>query len=235
MFNITYNQNMCVILTDNPAVAVQENENGRAVIGVYGRTAPIDRFTGIMYLTDTFLVGKNLLALSYARKKNEPMVVAKSDRLLVRETCLSDIPAFYEIYEDEEICKYMEGLHRDPDEEEAYLKKYIEEVYPFYNYGMWTLIYKETGEIIGRAGLEPKGDKAELGYLISKKFRGMGLGTEAVNLVLEYAEEMQPLEEICARVRSDNEVSVHILEAFFFEKEKEENGLIYYKLRENRN
>ena len=64
-------------------------------------------------------------------------------------------------------------------------------MYRFYNYGIWTVIEKTTGDIIGRAGIENGEYEGrailELGYLIDRKWQGRGLGKEAARACTEYA------------------------------------------------
>lgn len=80
-----------------------------------------------------------------------PWKVMETERLVIREVSPEDIDRLFEIYASGEITDYMEDLY--PREEELeYMKKYIENIYGFYGYGMW--ITELNGEVIGRAGIE---------------------------------------------------------------------------------
>ena len=89
----------------------------------------------------------------YQRKHGIPWTVIETDRCFLREMTMEDLDELYRLYEDPEITRYMEGLYEDRKKEEEYTRAYINNMYRFYGYGMWLVIQKETGKIIGRAGL----------------------------------------------------------------------------------
>lgn len=62
--------------------------------------------------------------------------------------------------------KYTEGLYPERAKEEAYLKDYTENMYYFYNYGVWTICDRMTGQVIGRAGFSNREgyEDPELGF-----------------------------------------------------------------------
>ena len=88
---------------------------------------------------------------------------------------MEDLGALYEIYSGEGITDYMEGLYENYDDEVEFTKKYIQNMYKFYEYGMWLVCRKDNDEIVGRAGIENREvdgeNKLELGYLISVKYQ----------------------------------------------------------------
>ena len=77
-------------------------------------------------------------------------IVMSTERLIIREITISDLPALYEVYSDITITQYMEGLYEDYREEEEFTKAYIENMYGFYDYGLWMVEDKKTGNVIGR-------------------------------------------------------------------------------------
>ena len=78
--------------------------------------------------------------LAYRRLAGLPWEILTTKRCVVRETTVEDVDSFYRIYAEPSITEYMENLFRDRDEEIAYTKDYIEKVYAFYGYGMWTVL-----------------------------------------------------------------------------------------------
>ena len=62
--------------------------------------------------------------------------------------------------------------------EEKNFRHYIRSMYRFYNYGIWTVLERKSGAIIGRVGIETENirDKSVLepGYLIGKDWRRQG-------------------------------------------------------------
>ena len=64
-----------------------------------------------------------------------------------------------------------------PDENEELEKylAYIHTAYPVFGFGLWSVVLKETGDVIGWCGLQPIGNedtplgRIELGYLIDRE------------------------------------------------------------------
>ena len=65
---------------------------------------------------------------------------------------MEDVEDFYRIYADPSITRFMEGLYPDVEQEKEYVREYIEKVYTFFEFGVWTVVEKESGSVIGRAG-----------------------------------------------------------------------------------
>ncbi len=64
------------------------------------------------------------------------------------------------------------------EEEREYQQAYIEQMYRFYGYGMWIVCDRNTGELIGRAGVEHReelGGELELGYASVCRGRGRAM------------------------------------------------------------
>lgn len=148
----------------------------------------------------------------YRREKGLPLDILETARCLVRETTVADVDAFYGIYGEPEITRYMEPLYDDPEEERAYAKDYIEKVYAFYDFGIWTVVEKGSGAVIGRAGIcyrEGYGDP-ELGFMIGVPWQGKGFATEVCLAVLEYAWQELGFERVLAFVQPGNVVSCRV-------------------------
>ena len=58
----------------------------------------------------------------------------------------------------------------DKDKETQYIQDYIKNVYEFYGFGMWTVVEKASGQVIGRAGVSYREGFSlpELGFMIGK-------------------------------------------------------------------
>ena len=107
------------------------------------------------------------------RYNHIPWDIGETDRCLIRELSLSDLPALYELYDKPGMTDFVEPLY-DYETELEYQKAYIENMYGFYEYGMWLVFSRETGKLIGRAGLEHD----ELGYMIAPELWNQGYATE---------------------------------------------------------
>lgn len=160
----------------------------------------------------------------YNRYYQIPSVILETQRLIVRETVPEDANDLYEIYEDGNGC-YLDPLPESMEEEQKILSFYFQNIYGFYGYGMWSVVEKESGAVIGRAGvengeIEEKGI-LELGYVIGRAWQGKGYGFEAAEAVLRYAKEKMGEEEVYLKIDRDNLPSIRLAEKLGFEKMKE--------------
>lgn len=161
----------------------------------------------------------------YQRKHGIPWTVIETDRCFLREMTMEDLDALYQLYEEPEITRYMEGLYEDRKKEEEYTRAYINNMYRFYGYGMWLVIAKETGKIIGRAGLnnvDIHGEPAlEMGYMIGKPYQNQGYATEVCEGILQFAAEATEFKLINCLIQKENVKSVHLMEKLDFTWEEE--------------
>ncbi len=116
--------------------------------------------------------------------------------------------------------EYIEPL-ADYETEKEKLLSYIENRYPFYEYGMWTVLDKESGKVIGRAGIEERvvngEEKTELGYMLYHLYRRNGIGTEICQAILDYAKTVLYIEEIHAFTHLENVISQELLTKLGFQ------------------
>lgn len=115
---------------------------------------------------------------------------------------------------------------------------YIVHRYPFYGYGMWIILDKVTGKVIGRAGLEEREIEGEvyteLGYVLHPSYQGKGIAFEICQEILSYAQHGLYMEEIYGFTHLDNIASQRLLRklGFEFQGEKWSGGIrlkCYYK------
>ena len=156
----------------------------------------------------------------WKRYRQIPWLITKTDRLTIREQTLDDIEDIYNMYADETTTAYMDKLYDDIEEEKEYMRDYIAHQYPFYEYGIWTLIDKCTGEYVGRAGLSIREgyEDVELGYAITKAYRNKGYAKEAIKAIIKYAKDELYITRLIAFVRPQNLISIKILEDMGFIK-----------------
>ena len=180
-------------------------------------------------------VDYDFLEKVYQRHHGIPWTILETERLVVRELNLSDMDALFELYSYEGMTDYMEGLY-SYEEEYNYQKAYIENMYRFFCYGMWLVFEKETGKLVGRAGVEHREElegELELGYAIGTPWQGRGYATEVCAGIMQYVHEELGFEEICSLVQPENAVSVHLLEKWGFGLERELilDGINYRKYK----
>lgn len=174
------------------------------------------------------------LELVYRRLAGLPWDILETGRCRVRETTVEDVDSFYQIYAEPSITEYMENLFADRDEEIAYARDYIEKVYAFYGYGMWTVLEKESGAVIGRAGIiwREGYDVPELGFVIGVPWQKRGYAYEVCEAILHYAKEELFMEQMQALVRTGNEKSLRLCEKLGFVRDGEvwEDGVLHVRL-----
>lgn len=165
-------------------------------------------------------VNADFLEKAWQRYHHLPWIIAVTERCVIRELTLADMEALFELYSDEEVCRFTENLF-DMEEETDYQRAYINNMYRYFGYGIWLVFHKETGELIGRAGLEHREYheelELELGYLIGTKYQRKGYATEVCRAIVEYAKE-----EICALgvnclIEEENTASIALAKKLGFE------------------
>lgn len=193
--------------------------------GIYGVDMVVE---GLEEIDSAFLIG------IYNRHYKIPSVIAMTSRLLVRETVPDDTDALYEIYKDQEIVRFLTPLAEDVNEQREILDSYFAYMYGLYGYGMWTVVEKSSGQMIGRVGFE-NGELegagiVELGYLIGTAWRKQGYAYEAVSAVLEYGKNVLGFGEVYIRTKSENLVSCALAGKAGFQLIKD-GDIQYYKRR----
>jgi ribosomal-protein-alanine N-acetyltransferase len=82
-------------------------------------------------------------------------------------------------------------------------------------YGVWLIVAKDTQTVIGSAGFQGKPDDAgliEVGYGVHPDFRNAGYATEAVEALLEWAQEQQDVRGVLAHCDADNTPSIRVVQ-----------------------
>ncbi|MGN0318560.1 MAG: GNAT family N-acetyltransferase [Lachnospira sp.] len=149
----------------------------------------------------------------YCRKNKMPITIFETERLIVREMTVDDLDACYEMYDTLKDCPYIEQLYERAEEEE-FTRKYIENMYGFFDYGLWLCFIKETGELVARIGIENRtidGENVqELGYLVSFGWQGKGIAYEVCTGVLDYARDILELPCIYSCINKENIPSINL-------------------------
>ena len=111
------------------------------------------------------------------------------------------------------------------EDEIAYTKAYIENMYVYYGYGMWLVCDRENGEIIGRAGLNTQEIEdeivLEMGYLIRQEYQRQGYAYEVCTAIMDYAKEASGFSELSCLVEEENHPSLGLLQKLGFSFRKE--------------
>lgn len=181
-------------VTDISRICLEARERGIPSLLYLHDANKNDPMNGIPYAT-TQLEDIDVAYLKdvYKRFFYIPWTILETKRCLVREMTEDDVDELYEIYKDPDISLYTENLYEDPDQERAYIKDYIEHVYRLCGLGVWLIVQKDTGKIIGRAGLSFREGYStpELGYVIGKEYQRKGYGFEVCDAILKYCRDLK--------------------------------------------
>ena len=205
---------LCLVETDAEEKAALEQ--GFFCIGYLNPELPGQKLSGCRILLEGFEeIDRGFLEQVHTRALGLPVRIAATRRLSLREMTLSDLP------ELNRICR-ENGLLETGEEEAG---AYIRYMYGLYQCGMWVVLEKESGRIIGRAGFGiadylPEAE-LDLGYLIDTPYRRQGYGEEACRAVLDYGRDWLELQRISAYVEEENQASVHLLEKLGFQRQRE--------------
>lgn len=192
-------------------------------------------FSGVRYACENLEeLDWDYMEKVYRRYMGIPWDILTTDRCLVRETRAEDLNALYEIYAEPSVTQYTEGLYPQRAQEEAYLKDYTENMYYFYNYGVWTICDRTTGQVIGRAGFSNREgyENPELGFVIGVPWQRQGYATEVCKALLEYGKEELGFEQVQMLVMPENEVSLRLAGNLGFHRQDQVTwgGSLYERL-----
>ncbi|MDO4292374.1 MAG: GNAT family N-acetyltransferase, partial [Eubacteriales bacterium] len=154
----------------------------------------------------------------WQRFSGQPWEIAATRRLLLREMTEADLEALYELQPTGEESAFLEPLEEDRRAQRERIRAYREHMYGLYEFGIWMAVERQTGRIVGRAGLQLREgfEEPELGFLVGKDFRGQGYAGEACRAVLAYASEELGLSAVRAVVHRDNRKSLRLCEKLGF-------------------
>lgn len=134
-------------------------------------------------------------------------------RLMLRQLTQNDYPALCKILQDAEVMYAYEHAFSD-EEVQEWLDRQLTRYEKYGNFGLWAVVLKKTGELIGQCGLtmqECKGKEVlEIGYLFQKKFWHQGYATEAAEACKKYAFEVLKAPWVCSIIRDNNIASQNV-------------------------
>ena len=207
-----------VVLSDNTDSLQAAYQAGKAVVGIWDSSRLEHSLFPAQYVVESLDDADDAFLEKVIRRRfHLPLIIASTERLVIREFTLEDLPVIpleEEAGEDDKIFQSQETLYA-----------YIQNQYCFYEYGIWAVVRKEDGALIGKAGVTPaepadwKSDgqtvyhlsetacsvsespienfsdlpPVELGYHIFRPFRRQGYALEACKAVIGYCrEEISP-------------------------------------------
>ena len=123
-----------------------------------------------------------------------------------------DLDSLREILQDEETMVAYEGAFTE-EETQKWLD-WQRTLYREKGYGLWAVILKENGAMIGQCGLTMQTWKdqrvLEIGYLFNRRYWHQGYATEAAKACKEYAFKILKAPEVCSIIRDTNIASQNV-------------------------
>ncbi|HEY1066090.1 MAG TPA: GNAT family N-acetyltransferase [Pirellulales bacterium] len=117
-------------------------------------------------------------------------VVLETPRLTLRKLTPNDAETLFRLYHEPNVFTFFsKGPPESVEIERANLVRHLDH-YERHGFGLWATVLRESGELIGRCGLlnqtvddQPE---VEIGYLLSPRFWGRGLASEAARAIRDF-------------------------------------------------
>lgn len=143
------------------------------------------------------------------------MKILETERLILRELEQTDFKDLAEILQDPLVVYAYE--HEFTDEDVQVWLDRQRTRYSKYGFGLWAMVLKETGEMIGQAGITMQpykgGEVLEIGYLLKYKDWHHGYAREAAMGCKHYAFETLKAEKVHSVIKSDNFASMKVAQS----------------------
>jgi len=153
------------------------------------------------------------------------MNILETKRLTLRQFVPEDAAENYRIYSDAATMRFMGRGPGSVEAEREQIRKHIANYYDTYGFGLWAVVLKETGRLIGRCGLLHQqiegGIEIEVSYLLDRHYWGKGLATEAAREVVRAGFERFKLVRIVALIMPENTASISVAKKIGMEYERE--------------
>lgn len=169
----------------------------------------------------------------HSRSTGNPVTIADTKRLFIREMSTDDVAKVYEIYSNPAVKKYIPDIDEYLETEIEKQAAYIKNVYSFYGYGVWGVFSKTSKQLIGKCGIENQKidgkEEISLSYLLDEEHWGYGYALECCHAVFEYARSELDIKRIVALIDKENARSIRTAKNLnmSFEKEIEQNGRLF--------
>ena len=156
----------------------------------------------------------------------------ETERLILRPMLESDFDALLLIFTDPNVMAAFYHPLFTREQMGRWLKRNLDHQAEF-GYGLFSVIHKETGELIGDCGLEQMEElgAAELGYDFRSDFWHQGYATEAAIAARDYAFDVLGLPQLISLIRVGNLASRRVAEKVGMKlvEEYERYGNRYWK------
>lgn len=130
----------------------------------------------------------------------------ETERLLLRELSYDDYDALYEILSDSDIMQHYPYTF-DESRVKNWITRNIER-YRVFGFGLWAIVLKENGAVIGDCGITMQNIhgaiKPEIGYHLNKKYWRQGYAKEAASKCRDWCFENTPFRVLHSYMKQKN-------------------------------
>ena len=143
------------------------------------------------------------------------MEILETERLVLRTWELDDAEALFSMYSKPELYRYTES---EPFPDVEFTRRYMEQYFINYQkergFGVWAVVEKASGKLVGSCGLGYFDDRPELGlgYWFDPEYWGRGYATEAARACVAYAFNELKAPELASLTDRRNKASQRVLE-----------------------
>lgn len=250
-----------VMISDEQEALLAAHAAGGALVGLWDEKHPEWSLAPAEYVVESLGdVTEEFLERVVLRKLGRPWVICETDRLVVREFEVADASQVpkektwqkkseeqgnaedsddFEELENSKNTENLENLniveYKNADSifyDKDKLQAYIDSQYRFYEYGIWALVDKSSGKLIGKAGIfngeDLPEEGLEIGYHVFEPYRKQGYAFEACEGILKYAAEQLSVCQSTSRVQEEMKRSTENQECG--EREDELRMSLYAKI-----
>ena len=133
------------------------------------------------------------------------MIIAETDRLILKEFSIEDTEGFYRLNNDPLVLQYTgDKPFANVDETKRFIESYNH--YQKHGFGRWSVYIKSENKYVGFCGLRVSEESGEtdIGFRILREYWRKGIGYESSVAALELGFNQFKLENIVARAMKDN-------------------------------
>ncbi len=138
----------------------------------------------------------------------------ESERLIFREMTWEDRAYICRMLQDDEVMYAYAHAFCDAEADE-WIKRQIKR-YQKYGFGLWAVVEKKSGELIGQCGITMQewgeAEAPEIGYLFCREYWHRGFAMEAALACREYGFHVLGFTELYSIIRENNMPSIRVAE-----------------------
>jgi RimJ/RimL family protein N-acetyltransferase len=141
--------------------------------------------------------------------------ILETERTILRKVTESDADFVLDLLNQPSFIKYIADRNvRTLEQSREYIESRFTASYEKFGFGMWAVVSKESGEIMGVCGFVRREGlpEADIGFAFLPQFEGKGYAFEAASAIMRYGRDVLKLPRVLAITSMDNTRSQRLLE-----------------------